>query len=98
MSRGLGGQRPIFPMLAVLIWADDGGFYVNNFDSPWFPTIAAALDAVANSTPTKNGRLGRAAAIRKKRRLPPARRSTPKRQVQIDFNTTKRRLKRRNRK
>jgi hypothetical protein len=60
-----GHHRPIFPLLSVLIWNDHGGFSWLLDDAGWFPTIAAAIDAVANpekKTATRDKRM----AVRKR--------------------------------
>jgi hypothetical protein len=65
--KGFGGQRPIFPALAALMWGDHGGFYLGlAYDAPGpFPTIAAALDAVANPKTNMAARGKRTARIRR---------------------------------
>jgi hypothetical protein len=96
--KGFGGQRPIFPLLAVLIWADDGGFHINDFDSPWYPTVAAAIDAAVTSPKTNSAALRkRTAVIRKKRRTPSARRSTPTGGAPHEYSKPKRNYARRKR-
>jgi hypothetical protein len=77
-----GGHRPIFPLLAVLIWNDHGGFSWLHDDAGWFPTIAAAIDSVAN--PKKTATRGKRMAVRK---------TTPSGGAQNDHTPKRRRAK-----
>jgi len=81
----VGGQRPIFPILAVLFWRDDGRYSFSD-DAVSFRSIAEAMDHHQNETATRGSQ--RAAGIRK---------AKPYRTGQNEVYRTKRRVTRRKR-